>query len=141
MRGLKTLIRLHRWQLDETRRKLEDLECLRAGLDTQSHRLEAELRDEQHHAARSLEGGYAYPGFAATVIARRATLAQSMADVETSIEKTYEELSAALERLKTYEVAAEREQERSHAIAARRERLHLDEVAIEIHRRRPQGSI
>ena len=27
MRGLKTLIRLHRWQLDETRRKLEDLDA------------------------------------------------------------------------------------------------------------------
>ncbi len=141
MRGLKTLIRLHRWQLDETRRKLDDLERLRAGLDTQSHRLEAELRDEQHHAARSLEGRYAYPGFAETVIERRATLAQSMAEVEAAIQKTHEELSAALERLKTYEVAEEREQERSHAIAARRERLHLDEVAIEIHRRGPQGSL
>ena len=141
MRGLKTLIRLHRWQLDETRRKLEDLERLRVGLDTQSHRLEAELRDEQHHAARSLEGSYAYPGFAETVIARRATLAQSMAEVESSIQNTHEVLSAALERLKTYEVAEEREQERSHAIAARREQLHLDELAIEIHRRRPQGNI
>ncbi len=141
MRGLKTLIRLHRWQLDETRRKLDDLERLRAGLETQSHRLEAELRDEQHHAARSLEGGYAYPGFVETVIARRATLAQSMAEVEASVEKTHEELSAALERLKTYEVAEEREQVRSHAIAARRERLHLDEVAIEIHRRGPHGSL
>jgi len=135
VRGLKTLIRLHRWRLDETRRKLEDLERLRAGLDAQSRRLEAELGDEQRHAAGSLEGGYAYPGFAEAVIERRHTIARSMADVAASIEATHQELAAALEKLKTYEIADEREQERSRAIAARRERLRLDEVAMEIHRR------
>lgn len=135
MRGLKTLIRLHRWQLDETRRKLDDLEHLRVGLETQSRRLEAELHDEQNHATRSLEGGYAYPGFAEAVIGRRQTIAHSMVDVEASIEQTHEELTAAIEKLKTYEIADQRELERSRVIAARRERLELDDVAMQVHRR------
>ncbi len=140
MRSLPTLIRLSRWELDQKRRKLGELERLRVDFETQSERLEAELRGEQKSATLSDEGRYAYPAYADAVIDRRRTLARSIAEVEASIEAAREELTTAFEKVKTYELAEERRQDRARATAQRRERLELDEIGLEMYRRRPGQS-
>jgi flagellar export protein FliJ len=130
------LIRLHRWQLDEKRRQLTDLEHLLADLNGQSERLDAEVAAEQASAAQSAEGRYAYPGYATGVIDRRENLMRSITEVETSIEGAREEVALAFETLKTYEQAEARELQRAHAQAARREQMRLDEIGLGMYRQR-----
>ena len=134
MRGLPTLIRLLRWQLDEKRRKLGDLEHLRADFHAQSERLEVELRAEQDSAALTDEGRYAYPTYAEAVIDRRRTLVRSIAEVEASIAEAREEVAAAFEKVKTHEIVGERLEARAWAAAARREQLGFDEIGLEMYR-------
>ncbi len=71
MKALPTLIRMHRWRLEEKRRKLVELERLRAELAAQAQRLEERLASEQRVAKHSEEGRYAYGAYAASIIKRR----------------------------------------------------------------------
>src|SRR6185437_3697964 len=81
MSTLDSLIRLHRWQVDERRRHLADLDRLRDKLALDVQALDDEERREQEIARNSPEAGYAYAGFARTLVARRQKLAQSIAEV------------------------------------------------------------
>ena len=134
MKGLTTLIRLHRWQLDEKRRQLADLERLSADLNSQSERLEAEVKGEQRSAAKTDEGRYAYPGYAAGVVDRRDNLTRSIAEVEISIEAAREDVAAIFEKVKTYEQAERRQQDRARSNIARNEQIRMDELGISMYR-------
>ena len=138
MKGLPTLIRLYRWRLDEKRRMFADLERLLAGFHTQLECLEAELRAEQELAAGSDEGRYAYPTYAEAVIGRREALLRSIAEVGGAIAKAREEVAAAFEEVKTYEIVEENGEARTRAAAARREQLRLDEIGLDMYRRRQE---
>ncbi len=134
MRGLTTLIRLHRWQLDEKRRQLADLERLLTDLNGQSARLEAEVQGEQRSAAETEEGRYAYAGYAAGVVDRRENLTRSIAEVEISIEAAREDVAAIFEKVKTYEQAERRQQDRARTNVARREQIRMDELGVSMYR-------
>lgn len=134
MKGLTTLIRLHRWQLDEKRRQLADLERLSEDLNGQSERLEAEVKGEQRSAAETDEGRYAYPGYAAGVVDRRDNLTRSIAEVEISIEAAREDVAAIFEKVKTYEQAERRQQDRARSNVARNEQIRMDELGISMYR-------
>ena len=79
MSALDTLIRLHRWQLDERRRQLGDLEQLAAKLRLDEARLVAEQQAEQQVAAGSIEASSSYGGYVRRVIERRQKIVESIA--------------------------------------------------------------
>ena len=54
--GLHTLIRLHKWRLDEKRRALSELQALADKLAQDTARLEREITAEQEIARTSPEG-------------------------------------------------------------------------------------
>ncbi len=136
MRTLSTLIRLHRFQLDEKRRALTDLENLRADLVRQRDKMEAELAAEQEVAKKVEVGAFAYGGFARGVIARREKLAGSLAEIDTRIEAAQRDVAAAFQDLKRHEIALAQRQRRQREEAERREQIALDEVSLDMHRRR-----
>lgn len=136
MRTLSTLIRMHRFQLDEKRRALTDLENLRDDLIRQSEKMEAELAAEQEVAKKVEVGAFAYAGFARGVIARREKLAASLAELEARIEAAQREVAASFQDLKRHEIALAQRQRRQREEADRREQIALDEVSLDMHRRR-----
>lgn len=139
MKGLPTLIRLHRWRLDEKRKQLVALERLAAKLRDQRRRLEEELRAEQD-VARSLTGAeFTYAAYAKAVVRRRETLARSIAEAESQIERVMAEVTEAFRELKRYEVAQANRERAAEEEAARRERAVLDDVGANVHRRRKTG--
>ena len=71
MSALESLIRLHRWQLDERRRQLAELDTLGDKLRLEQTRLTAEERQEQSVAASSHEAATAYGPYARRLIERR----------------------------------------------------------------------
>ena len=129
MKSLASLIRLHKWRLEEKRRALASLQGLRADLTRQAVELEAEVGREQQ-TAKAGEGGWTYAGYARAVIQRRENIQRSIAEVEKRIELARDEVNAAWRETRKYELAEERNQIRERAELARVERLELDEIAL-----------
>lgn len=135
MKGLPTLIRVRQWELEEKRRKLADLEGLALQLEEAIARLDDEVKMEQGVASASVDVSFAYAPYAQAAIERRRTLKASLEDVRLQIEAAAEEVTAAYQELKKYEVANDARRRRARVEANRREQIVLDEIAIEGFRR------
>jgi flagellar export protein FliJ len=140
MKTLHSLIRLHRAALDERRRALVALESRRAEIEAARRRMESQLRAEQRVAAGDYEAARAYGGFAQAVIRRRGELAAMLAELDREIALAVAALGEAYQEVKRYEVALENREKQRRAEAARRQQAAIDEVAIEMHRRKGRGS-
>ena len=136
MKPLKTLIRLHRWHLEEKRRKLAELERLRSELTAQTRRLEERLAAEALVAEGSDEGRYAYGAYAASIISRREKLAASIEESQHAIGLAHDEVNEAFREVKKHEIAERIRDRRAQAVLARREQALLDEVGLNMHYRR-----
>jgi flagellar protein FliJ len=139
MSTLDSLIRLHRWQLDEQRRRVADIEQLIAQLRAEMERLEAEVASEQAVAARSPEAAYAYGSYAGSLIERRRKLAQSLTATEAEAAKAREVLAEVFQEVKRYEIAATKRLLEQRALADKVQQNTMDELGIEIHRRRARS--
>jgi len=135
VKGLPNLIRLHRWRLDEKRRRLTDLERLAAELRERRARLAAELRAEQEAARSSIEGQFIYGSYARAVIERREKLAQSIASAEEEVAEAAAQVTEAFQELKRFELAQAQRERAVRARAARIEQALLDETGLERYRR------
>ncbi len=131
-RNLQNLIRIHQWKVDESRRKLADLQRLLDELMAQALRLEEELAREQKIAAASPgEAGYVYAGYAQAVIARRETLANSIARTKQEVAAARDELRDVYRELKKYEVTQANRDLMEARAAAQRETKILDEIGLQ----------
>lgn len=139
MSALDSLIRLHRWQLDERRRALADLDRLADRLRQEQERLDIEQQVEQAVAAASAEAARGYGAYARRLIERRQKLAQSVADVEQQIAQAREALAEAFQEVKRYEITASNRERQQRQKTARRQQQVLDEIGIDRHARRKSG--
>jgi flagellar export protein FliJ len=135
MSTLDSLIRLHRWQVDERRRQVAELEGLAEKLRQELARLAEEQAAEQTAAGASFLARHVYPGYIRRALDRQKTLEQSLAETEAQTAQARDALAEAFQELKRYEIAhASRERLRLNA-ATRRERIETDAIAIENFRR------
>ena len=139
MSTLDSLIRMHRWQLDERRRQLAALEELAAKLAEEQHRLEAENLREQAAATASPEAAASYPGYAHGFLDRRRKLEQSRAETAAQIAQAREALAEAFQEVKRYEITAASRARLQEQREARRQARVLDDLGIEGYRRRGAG--
>jgi flagellar FliJ protein len=137
--ALETMIRVQRWQLDERRQQLAELERLGEKLRTEAHRLVEELTSEQHTAAQSTEAGFAYAGYARAVVDRQSRLKESLAEVDGQIAQARDALADAFAEMKRYEMAQSGRVRRARASAARRQQILQDELAMQMYRRGKAG--
>ena len=135
MKGLVSLVRLHRWRVEEKRHHLLGLEMLLADLNRRADDLEREVRVEQLTAARSREAGFLYGNYARRVIARREKLAVSRTELVGQIDQARQAVGEALQEARRYEIVLERAEEEERVELARREQVVQDEVASNMHRR------
>lgn len=138
MSSLKTIIRLHKWQLDEKRRALADLQNLHDRLSMELARLREEVRREQETARTDQAVAFGYPAFAKAARERDHRLQQSIAQVERQIEAATEEMSEAFQELKRFELAEEERLKREREKIRRKEDAMLDETALVGFRRRQE---
>lgn len=129
MGDLKTLIRLHRWRLDEKRRALADLHALVECLREQAMVLEEDIKAEQETVRSAPEIAFSYANFAVAALNRRRTLAASIAQVEQQIVTATDEMHAVFQEVKRYELAQEERDRRTAERQRRRDTAMLDEVA------------
>ncbi|MGQ9368848.1 flagellar FliJ family protein [Azospirillum sp. A39] len=140
MNSLKTVIRLHKWQLDEKRRALADLQNLGDRLRSEAEKLEQEILHEQETALANGEVAFGYANFARAARDRRHRLADSIREVERQITVATEAMAEAFQELKRYELAEEERLRREKEKLKRREAALLDETALIGFRRRQQES-
>lgn len=136
MSALDSLIRLHRFQLDERRRDLATLEELAAKLKEQQRQLEDENKREQQAALGSIEAAGGYAGYAAGFLERRRKLAQSQAEVAQQIVRAREALAEAFQEMKRYEITAANRARQQELREARRQQQVLDDLGIDRFRRK-----
>lgn len=136
MRALPNLIRLNKWALDEARRKVADLEILKESFRKEVAELDDELSREQLAARGSMDSLITLQGYYQHVRERRGRLERSIAEVEAALERARDEASTAYQELKKYETALETHERRERAAADKREQAELDEVGLNMHRRK-----
>jgi flagellar protein FliJ len=136
MKSREALIRLHRFRVDEIRRRLKSLDDMRADLTKKMADLETMMQEEQRRAAHSDLGRLAYPSFARSVVARRENIQRTVDEVEKQAATVTEELQAAYRELKKYEIAADSEAQRDRVEYARQVQTELDEIALSRHARK-----
>ena len=138
MKSRESLIRLHRFKVDEIRRRLKLLDDMRADLAKKMSDLELMMQEEQRRAAHSDLGRLAYPSFARSVVQRRENIQRSIDEIEKQATTVTEELQAAYRELKKYEIAAENVAERDRVEVARQVQAELDDIAMSRHVRKTE---
>ena len=136
MKSRQALIRLHKWQVDDIRRRLGELEVMRRDFEDKRTELEATLADERRIGETSPIGAYAYPSFAKAMTERRQKLEASIKNIEQEIESTKAALGDAYRELKKIEVLEENSKKKQRAEKTRREQAEVDDVAIKAFQRR-----
>ena len=135
MKRLKTLIKLHRRRLDEKRVRRLALEDERAALVAIADGLERELEAERRTAAESLEARYTFEAYGERMTARKQAVADDIATFDDALAKADSEIAAAFQELKRYEISRDARETRARNALARRERMQLDEIGANQHRR------
>ncbi len=128
MRSRKTLIQLRRFEVDERRQIVADIETMMVDLQQMAVDLERQIQAEQERAGVDDVNHYAYPTFAKAAIQRRDNLNNSIGDLEAKLEESRDLLVEAFEELKKVELIEERDTERVRAQTAAREQAELDEI-------------
>lgn len=138
MKSRESLIRLHRFKVDEIRRRLKLLDDMRADLAKKMSDLEIMMQEEQRRASHSDLGRLAYPSFARSVVLRRENIQRSIDEIEREANQVTEQLQSAYRELKKYEIASENLAERERVEVARQVQAELDDIAMSRHLRKPE---
>ncbi|ODS00004.1 flagellar export protein FliJ [Methyloceanibacter marginalis] len=112
MKSRDAVIRLKRFEVDEKRRKVEDIEAMIGELNTMATDLDRQIAIEQERAGVSDVNHYAYPTFAKAAIQRRDNLANSVSGLEAKLAAARGDLDEALEEMKKIELLQERDADR-----------------------------
>jgi flagellar protein FliJ len=135
MKGLKTLIRLQDWKVDETRRSLGRLESERAGYISQGKELEREVIREQRLAIEN-NMTEQYGPYAEGVNVKRGELTEAVIEIDGKIEIIHDELAELFQESKRLEIALQRREDEAAAEILKLEQLELDETGMKMHRRK-----
>lgn len=135
-KGMTGMIRLHKWQLDEKRRNMVELEKMRDGLQQKLIDLQDELVAEQKKVAAAPVVSITYADYAQNITKRRENFENSITEIEVSIEEMKDQVAEAFIDLKKYEIVEQRHREREIKERDRKAQNTLDELAINMHRRR-----
>jgi flagellar FliJ protein len=130
MKSRDTLIRLKKFQVDEKRRKVAQIETMIAEFERMAGDLEREIKVEQDRAGIHDPGHFAYPTYAKAAINRRENLKRSADELRGQLEDAKAALGEAYEDLKKVELLDERDQAREREAVAAAEQADLDGIAL-----------
>ena len=128
MKSRETLIRLRKFQVDEKRRRVAQIESMVADFDRMAGDLDREIATEQERAGIHDPAHFAYPTYAKAAIVRRENLRRSAGELKAQLDDAKATLGEAFEELKKVEMLDERDQARERAEANAREQTELDRI-------------
>lgn len=124
----KSLIRLKKFQVDEKRRQVAQIEMMIADFERMANELDQQIEIEHQKTGISDVAHFAYSTFAKAAQTRRDNLMVSANDMRGQLEGAQDALAEAVEELKKVELLDQREAAREMAEDAKREQLEYDEV-------------
>jgi flagellar export protein FliJ len=134
MKGIATLIRLHRLKLTDRQRRLAALQAVANGFRTEIAFIERRTREEAASLGSAPETAHMLGGFIQASIARRRTLEGSLADIDRDMEAVRRDINAAFQELKKYELIEERRAAEAKKTQRKRDRRAEDELGMSMHR-------
>lgn len=140
MKARKTLIRLQKWQVDDKRKRLAELQSLRESLLLKIQAVDETVAREQRIVGASAESaneiGFAYGPFAQAAIWQKNNLQHSLESLSGQISAAESEVMEAYAALKRQETAAANQDRRNRITRERREQTQSDEQSIGNHLRK-----
>src|SRR5499427_8730825 len=130
MKSRDTLIRLKKFQVDERRRKVAQIEGMIAEFERMATDLDREIKTEQERAGIHDPAHFAYPTYAKAAMARKDNLKRSADELKVQLDDAKAALGEAFEELKKVELLDERDQARERADENAREQAELDAVGL-----------
>jgi flagellar protein FliJ len=130
MKSRETLIRLRKFQVDEKRRRVAQIEAMIAEFERMAVDLDREIQTEQDRAGIHDPAHFAYPTYAKAAIQRRENLKRSADELKGQLEDAKAALGEAFEELKKVELLDERDQMRDRAVENAREQAELDRIGL-----------
>ena len=130
MKSRDTLIRLKKFQVDEKRRRVAQIEGMIADFQRMSAELEREIVAEQERAGINDPTHFAYPTYAKAAIQRRENLTRSADELRVQLDDARAHLNEAFDELKKVELLDERDQARERAEESAREQADLDSIGL-----------
>src|SRR5918912_1268897 len=115
MKSRDTLIRLKKFQVDDRRRRVVQIEGMIAEFDRMAHDLDREIQVEQDRAGIHDPAHFAYPTYAKAALTRRDNLKRSADELKGQLDDAKAALGEAFEELKKVELLDERDQMRERA--------------------------
>jgi len=131
MKSRDALIRLKRFEVEEKRRKVVDIEAMIGEFNHMAVDLDRQIAIEQERAGISDVNHYAYPTFAKAALQRRNNLTASAADLAAKLAAVKGEFDEACEDLKKIEQLEERDAERIRLEQGRNSSAELDVVGAQ----------
>lgn len=126
MKSREGLLRLKRFQVEEKRRQLAQIEVMIGEFDKMSADLDSQIAFEEKKAGISDENHFAYPTFAKAAIQRRNNLHGSVGELRDQLAAAELSLNEAVEELSKAEMLDERDGGKAReAINLERERMEM----------------
>ena len=125
MKSRETLIRLKRFQVDERRRRVAQIELMIAEFERIAGDLEREIKAEQDRSGIHDPAHFAYPTYAKAAMQRRENLNRSAAELKVQLDDAKAALNEAFDEMKKVELLDERDQMRERAEEEAREQAGL----------------
>src|SRR5215469_11512278 len=112
MKSRETLIRLKKFQVEERRRTVAQIESMISRFERISADLERDIKIEQDRSGIHDPAHFAYPTYAKAAIQRRDNLKRSAHDLKIQLEDAKAALGEAFEEMRKVELLGERGQNR-----------------------------
>jgi flagellar protein FliJ len=124
----ESLIRLKKFQVDEKRRRVAQIEAMLADFERMASDLDREVANEERRAGISDPAHFAYPTYARAARTRRENIVNSANELKGQLDVAKGELEMAFEELKKVEILNEREQAAERADSNRRDQVEMDRI-------------
>ncbi len=124
----ESLIRLKKFQVDEKRRVVSQIELMVADFERMASELDQQIEIEHTKTGITDTAHFAYSTFAKAALQRRDNLLASADDMRGKLEAAQDELTEAVEELKKVELLSQRETAREDAEEAKAEQSDFDEI-------------
>jgi flagellar protein FliJ len=131
MKSRDTLIRLKRFQVDEKRRRVAQIEMMIAEFERMAADLGREIAAEEHKSGISDPNHFAYPTYARAATQRRDNLRQSAQNLHNQLSDAKAELGEAFEELKRAEILDDRERSSERAVESARDQAALNQIGLQ----------
>ena len=136
MNRTDTLLRLKRFRVDETKRRIAAIDAMRTDLERKLSDLDDNVAREKQRAGDSDIGRLAFPSFLRSIDARRENLRNTLKEIEREHASAQIDLNSAFQDLKALEFATEQQAKRLAEIETRRAQTRMDEMALVRHLRK-----